>query len=275
MLGRSVLVAALAGAALVAGSSGVPRALGAGASAARARDAKGEARLALTCEPGTVADGTLCVHVPDEGAPESPSSEMGHHDRRGTWNVYEQIPRRPDRPADYEAYRFPVPGALPGQKHVVSGYDLDRPDEAQRRGRSLRAVGHGGLDIPDPRGTPVHLVPLEGQSGDAEVVYVGALFGTTVVTRQTIREGGRLRDYLVLYGHLERAATGLAAGVRLKEDEVLGFVGDTGSPELVHLHLETRRVRDGVDAAKVSPSQLLEAAVSVVCDPRNVLPRKQ
>ncbi|MFO0671500.1 MAG: M23 family metallopeptidase [Polyangiaceae bacterium] len=272
MLARPVLLAAAGVAALVAGSAGSPSAWQAGAGPAR-RGA-GTTVLAMTCEPGTVADGTICVHVPDEGAPESPSAEMGHHDRRGAWNVYEQIPRRPDRPADYEAYRFPVPGALPGGKHVVSGYDLDRPDESQRRGRHLRAVGHGGLDIPDPRGTPVRALALEAQSGDAEVVYVGALFGTTVVTRQTIREGGRLRDYLVLFGHLDRAAPGLAAGTRLKEDDVLGFVGDTGSPELVHLHLETRRVRDGVDVAKVSPAQLLDGSVSVVCDPRNVLPRK-
>ncbi len=41
------------------------------------------------------------------------------------------------------------------------------------------------------------------------------------------------------------------AGVRLREGDAIGFVGDTGSPELVHLHLETRRVRDGIDAAKL------------------------
>ena len=122
------------------------------------------------------------------------------------------------------------------------------------------------------KGTPVKLVPLEHQQGDADVVYAGPLFGTTVVTRHTLREGGQLRDYLILYGHLDAAAPGVIPGAHLKEGDVVGFVGDTGSPELVHLHLEARRVRDGVDVRKKSPGQLLETSVSVVCDPRNVLP---
>ena len=58
----------------------------------------------------------------------------------------------------------------------------------------------------------------------------------------------------------------------------MGVVGDTGSPELVHLHLEVRRVREGVDAmkraARTGPADLLANDVSVVCDPRNVLPLK-
>jgi murein DD-endopeptidase MepM/ murein hydrolase activator NlpD len=61
----------------------------------------------------------------------------------------------------------------------------------------------------------------------------------------------------------------------LKEGDVVGFVGDTGSPELVHLHWEARRVRDGVDArakVKLGGGALLADDVSVVCDPRNVLP---
>ena len=67
----------------------------------------------------------------------------------------------------------------------------------------------------------------------------------------TLDPSGRLRDYLVLFGHLDRAAPGLAAGTRLKEDDVLGFVGDTGSPELVHLHLEIRRFREALDLPKI------------------------
>jgi hypothetical protein len=237
----------------------------------RARDAE----LRPGCPAGTLPDGPVCVHLPSSlDLPDSPSAEAGHHDRHGSWNVYEQIPRRPDRPADYEAYVYPIPAGLAGGRHVVSGYDLDRPDESQRRGHGLRAVGHGGVDLPQARGTPVRVVGLESQQGDAEVIYVGPLFGTTVVTRNAVREGGRLRDYLVLFGHLERPAPGLAPTARLHEGDVLGFVGDTGSPELVHLHLETRRVRDGVDASKVGPGRLVDPSVSVVCDPRNVLPRK-
>jgi murein DD-endopeptidase MepM/ murein hydrolase activator NlpD len=124
----------------------------------------------------------------------------------------------------------------------------------------------------------VNLVELEHQQGDADVVYVGPLFGTSVITRHTLREGGQVRDYILLFGHLDAVAPGIAAGSPLKDGDVLGFVGDTGSPELIHLHLEARRVRDGIDVtkrlAKGGPAGLLADDVTVVCDPRNVLPFK-
>ncbi len=234
---------------------------------------------AVGCPPGTLPDGDACVHLPGEDdGPDALIEPNAHRERSGRWAQYAQIPRRPDRPADYDLYRYPIPPGLPGGHAVVSGYDLDRPDEKQRRGRTLRAVGHGGVDLPQKRGTPVKLVALEHQQGDADVVYGGHLFGTTVVTRHTVREGGQLRDYLVLHGHLDGIAPGLAAGSAVKDGDVVGFVGDTGSPELVHLHLEARRVREGVDVtkrlAKGGPADLLADDVSVVCDPRNVLPLK-
>jgi murein DD-endopeptidase MepM/ murein hydrolase activator NlpD len=238
-----------------------------------------DANAAAPCPPGTLPDGAVCVHLPgagDEAGEDALASENAHREKSGAWKVYEQIPRLPDRPASYDAYVYPVPPGLPGGHYVVSGYDLDHPDETQRRGRTLHAVGHGGVDLPDPRGTPIKLVPLEHQVGDADVVYVGPLFGTTVVTRHTVREGGRLRDYVLLFGHLDAAAPGLAAGRAVKEGELVGLVGDTGSPELVHLHLEARRVRDGLDVASRAKergaSAILAGDATVVCDPRNVLP---
>jgi murein DD-endopeptidase MepM/ murein hydrolase activator NlpD len=76
-----------------------------------------------------------------------------------------------------------------------------------------------------------------------------------------------------LFGHLDAIAPGLAKGKPVRAGDVVGTVGDTGSPELVHLHLEARRVREGVDVATITvPNQLLAPEVSVVCDPRNVLP---
>jgi len=237
-----------------------------------------DAPLSAPCAAGTFPDGDACVHLPGDArsSEDALSAENAHRERTGRWAVYEQIPRRPDRPASYDEYRYPVPPGLPGGHFVLSGYDLDRPDESQRRGRTLHAVGHGGVDLPDPRGTPVALVALENQVGDADVVYVGPLFGTTVVTRHTVREGGRLRDYVLLFGHLDAPAAGLVAGRAVKDGEVVGYVGDTGSPELVHLHLEARRVREGLDVSTrlktKSAGSLLESDATVVCDPRNVLP---
>jgi murein DD-endopeptidase MepM/ murein hydrolase activator NlpD len=250
-------------------------------------------------------DRDVCVHLPgeDEGAPDVALSQNAHRDARGRWAVYDEIPRRPDRPADYDAYRYPVPC---DRNCVSSGYDLDRADDLQRRtsgsaardraahGLSDRSapqgpaagawghtpltpvVGHGAVDLPQPRGTPVVMLTLEHQLGDAEVVYVGPLFGTTVITRHTLREGGQLRDYLLLFGHLDSQGPGIRVASPVREGDTIGFVGDTGSPERVHLHLEARRLRmaSGVDLGKMAPGTMVDSETSVVCDPRNVLPLK-
>jgi len=251
-----------------------------GAKAVAASAAASGAELVAGCPAGTFPDEGACVTLPDErfgedpvGAPEGEVVAQGHFEKSGRWKVYDQIPRRPDRPLDYEAYVYPIPGGLPGGKHVVSGYDLDLPDALQRHG-TMRAVGHGAVDLPQKRGTPIGMIALEHQLGDAEVVHVGTLMGYSVVTRHTVREAGVLREYVLIFGHLDKAAPGLVRGSTLKVGELVGFVGDTGSPELVHLHLEARRLRDGVDGSKLVPGRILAADVSIVCDPRNVLPLK-
>jgi len=230
--------------------------------------------LGGTCPRGTAPDNDACIHLTasDDG-PVAEAQSNAHRDRSGRWATYEQIPKLPERPADYDLYRYPIPPGLAGGRYVVSGYDLDQPDDKQRRGRTLKHVGHGAVDLPQARGTPIHMIALEHQEGDAEVLYAGPLFGTTVLTRHTLREGGRTRDYVMLLGHLDSIAAGITPGALVKEGQLVGAVGDSGSPSLVHLHLEVRRVRDGVDLAKVpaGPGMIVEP-VSVVCDPRNVLP---
>ncbi len=118
------------------------------------------------------------------------------------------------------------------------------------------------------------MLPLEHQLGDAQVIYVGHLFGETVVTRHTLREGGRKRDYVLIFGHLEEPAEGVHRGSRLRAGDLVGYVGDTDSPEFVHLHLEARRLRDGIDAWRVGGWNINAREISVVSDPRNVLPLK-
>ncbi len=224
------------------------------------------------CPRETLPDGNVCVPVPDPNAlgPALVEEQNEHHDRSGQLRVYDQIPRRPERPKDFRKYRLPVP-VLPDQSFVTSGYDLDRPDAEQRRGAELSAVGHGGVDLAQARGTEVHLVNLENQVGDAEVLEVGHLFGNSVVTHHTLREAGALREYLVIYGHLESAAPGLSHGQPLKSGSLVGYVGDSGSPGVVHLHFEIRRAREGVNAGALPLGQVNQNAKTVVCDPRNVL----
>jgi hypothetical protein len=231
--------------------------------------------MSAVCPAGTLPDGDACVAWPvgDEGADELQALGGMHRDKRGHLRAYDQIPRRPDRPEDYAAYRYPVATA-DNERLRVGGYDLDLPDAEQRRGRKFSQVGHGGVDLLAPRGAEVKAVTLEHQDGEAAVLFAGKLFGTTVITRHTLREGGRLRDYVVLYGHLAQVAAGVEPGKPAPEGALLGYVGDTGSEGIVHLHLEVRRVRDGIDTAKTPPERFALGEVSVVCDPRNVLPVK-
>ena len=230
---------------------------------------------APSCPRRTLPDGGVCVPVPDLSA--SPGGEAlaeqraQHHDRAGRLRTYDQIPRRPERPADYRKYQLPVP-PLPQQSFVTSGYDLDLPDDEQRRGAEMKAVGHGGIDLAQKRGTPVALVPLEHQVGDADVLFVGKLFGNSVVTHHAVREQNALRDYLVIHGHLEKPASGLARGATLPAGAIVGYVGDSGSPGVVHLHVEVRRTREGVSLTALGPGELTQNAKTVACDPRNVLP---
>lgn len=230
----------------------------------------------ITCPEGTLPDGDVCVHlVLDESGPELLVAPGAHRDKSGAWATYQQIPRLPDRPPSYDAYLYPIPPGLTNGAAVVSGYDLDRPDEQQRRGQRLSHVGHGGVDLPQARGTKVSLIRLEHQTGEAEVLYTGPLFGTTVLTRHTLMENGVHRDYVILFGHLESIAPSVHPGRAVADNETIGTVGDSGSPGLVHLHFEVRRVRDGVDLRKVPAGpRFIAEDVSIVCDPRNVLPLK-
>lgn len=52
--------------------------------------------------------------------------------------------------------------------------------------------------------------------------------------------------FILLYGHLEGYAPGLAEGQRLSRGQTIGFVGTTGNapPNLPHLHFAIERATD-------------------------------
>lgn len=227
------------------------------------------------CPPGTLPDADVCIPVPESIDEEEGralvAERNAHRNRDGRWEEYDEIPRHPDRPNRYSLYRYPVEPNLSGD-FFMSGFDLNLPDINQRRGGKLVHVGHGAVDLAARRGTEVRLVNLEHQQGDADVLFVGALIGNTVVTRHSVRESGTLREYLIFYGHLEQPALGLSRGMVIPEGTVLGYVGDSDSPGVIHLHLEIRQVRANVDSQSLEKGELLLNARTVACDPRNVLP---
>jgi murein DD-endopeptidase MepM/ murein hydrolase activator NlpD len=88
---------------------------------------------------------------------------------------------------------------------------------------------HTGVDFAAPQGTRVLA------AADGEVAFAGVRggYGNAIV----LRHGGTITT---LYGHLSRFAKGIHAGVRVKQGEVIGYVGHTGWATGPHLHYEFR-----------------------------------
>jgi hypothetical protein len=235
--------------------------------AAPTTDVRGVDGLPAPCGPGTLPEGTVCVRIPGEAeaarlaleAEVAPSAEP----RQAAG--LDPIPRRPERPADPAAYLYPVGRGRPPR--VLGGFDA-----LPFRGR---AEEQAGVHLAVRAGEKVEAVSLEHQQGPAEVVFVGDLFGPTVVTRHRVEEGGRPREYLLFHGRLDRVEPGLAAGAKVDAGATLGFARSETGGGLIEVYLEARQVREGVKLDGADPKRLTDAAATVPIDLRNVLPMKE
>lgn len=88
---------------------------------------------------------------------------------------------------------------------------------------------HRGVDYAAPTGTPVKA------TGDSIVTLAGNKggYGRTVI----LRHGEK---YSTLYGHLSRYARGIRNGTRVKQGQIIGYVGSSGLATGPHLHYEFR-----------------------------------
>lgn len=94
---------------------------------------------------------------------------------------------------------------------------------------------HNGIDIPAPRGTPIHAT-ADGIVGRAQQLggygnYVEIEHGNAIETR---------------YGHMSSYV--VQPGQKVKRGEVIGYVGSTGRSTGNHLHYEVR-----IDGSPVNP----------------------
>ena len=92
-----------------------------------------------------------------------------------------------------------------------------------------RIRAHRGVDYAAPHGTPVKA------TGEGKVIFRGRKGGYGKVVM--IRHGAR---YVTVYAHLSRFARGLRAGRRVRQGQVIGYVGATGLATGPHLHYEFR-----------------------------------
>jgi len=88
---------------------------------------------------------------------------------------------------------------------------------------------HKGVDYAAARGTPIRA------SGDGKIIFAGKKggYGRLIV----IRHGGR---YTTAYGHLHRYAKGARSGKKVKQGQIIGYVGSSGLATGPHLHYEFR-----------------------------------
>ncbi|HSJ29906.1 MAG TPA: M23 family metallopeptidase [Longimicrobiales bacterium] len=104
---------------------------------------------------------------------------------------------------------------------------------AQIRGPDRR---HEAIDIPAPGGTPVLAVT------DGEILRLTE-HDSGGITLYQLAPDGRTMFY---YAHLMKYAAGVRPGLRVRQGDVIGYVGDTGNarPGNYHLHFEVMTAPD-------------------------------
>jgi murein DD-endopeptidase MepM/ murein hydrolase activator NlpD len=142
---------------------------------------------------------------------------------------------------DYEAYAFD-PGEGSEDYYDREGESLRRAflraPLQYRRISSAFSTGrfhpvlqvnrpHNGIDYAAAAGTPIFAV------GDGTITRAGngGSYGNVVDISHT-------RGYMTRYAHMQRFAPGIRAGVRVKQGDLIGYVGSTGLATGPHLHYE-------------------------------------
>ncbi|MBM3115654.1 M23 family metallopeptidase [Jeongeupia naejangsanensis] len=103
-----------------------------------------------------------------------------------------------------------------------------------------RPIGHEGVDLAAPAGTPVYA------AGNGKLVKYGreGAYGNMA----EIRHDGR---YQTVYAHMSKFASGLKAGSTVTKGQLIGYVGSTGRSTGPHLHFEFRINDQPVDPLAV------------------------
>ena len=99
---------------------------------------------------------------------------------------------------------------------------------------------HNGVDYAAKRNTPIKA------SGDGFVQFIGRQrgYGRTI----EIKHGGNIKT---LYAHLERFNDKLKVGDKVKQGDIIGYVGDSGDATGPHLHFEFWQGEVRTDPVKV------------------------
>lgn len=116
-------------------------------------------------------------------------------------------------------------------RRISSSFSLSRFHPILQRSRP-----HYGIDYAAASGTPVRAV------GDGTVVSANRTAGYGNIVEIRHKNG-----YTTRYAHLRGFARGIRAGVRVKQEDVIGYVGMTGLATGPHLHYEFRKNGEPID----------------------------
>ena len=89
---------------------------------------------------------------------------------------------------------------------------------------------HRGVDFAAPKGTPIYA------AGDGRIEHSGwkGAYGKYIRIRHN-------SEYSTAYGHMSRIARNAGKGKRVRQGQVIGYVGNTGRSTGAHLHYEIMR----------------------------------
>lgn len=109
-------------------------------------------------------------------------------------------------------------------RRVSSGFSINRFHPVLKIYRP-----HYGIDYAAPMGIPVSVI------GDGMVVFAGkkGQYGNLVIIKHP-------NGYKTYYGHLSRFGSGIKKRIKVKQGQVIGYVGSTGLATGPHLHYEMR-----------------------------------
>ncbi|MCK4359004.1 MAG: M23 family metallopeptidase [Candidatus Cloacimonetes bacterium] len=139
---------------------------------------------------------------------------------------------------------------------------------------------HNGVDYAAPMGTPV------AASADGVVIHKGwkgghptpkgniGGYGNTIMIRHS-------NGYKTLYGHLSRYARGINIGTRVKQHDIIGYVGSTGWSTGPHLHYTIYQYDQSINPLKLKnvsgppiPAELIDDFHSIIISLNELLNNK-
>ena len=123
----------------------------------------------------------------------------------------------------------------PNASRISSRYSGNRFHPVLKRWRA-----HRGIDFAAPTGTPIYA------TGAGTVSYKGynGAYGNMIRIKHSSR-------YTTLYAHMQRYARGMRVGKKVKQRQIIGYVGSTGLATGPHVHYEFQIHKKAVNPSRV------------------------